>query len=599
LFGSLTVAHGATFSLTSGGGHAYGIGGVTWTNAGTVILSNTLAYLNVVQNQAGGTIFLSGNCTFVNPNDTNPFAFINHGALVQTSGTNLIANLSYTNFGNVNLDLYSPMNFDTSAGTVTNLSGLLTLPSFGSILAGTFYAAAGTTIQLGGGTYANPTVPGTPFSLSGPGQFQFISGYLDCPASVPSNLILAGGHLQLESTFQGGALTNLTLAGIAVSNNLPIKGSVTIENIGFGTDLDTTKYVGFYGEGIQGNYTIESGGVLALVNCLVSNTVVVENGGVLKANVDSFYGSFRVASGGVFYTDTNTFFTPVTVASGGIMNFSGPSYFFQPLTNAGTINLTNSSIILNFNSASGFTGAMANQAGGIINMFDSTLPGAVGSAVDGTGPFSNAGQINFLTGSGYAGLIGANCVNSGVITDQGGVLVMDGNWTLTPSSSLQVGVNSATSYGTFIVTTNFPAISGNLSLNGAFGAALANGYVPTNGTVFNVLSYGAGSGEFSSLNLPYSVTWQTNYGATNFTLVAGNGKPIFATFNLSGTNLIFYGTGGTAGSNYVILASTNLALPLASWTALTTNRFNGNGQLHFTNPVSSTKPRQFFIFKTP
>ncbi|HUZ08054.1 MAG TPA: hypothetical protein VMV89_11265, partial [Candidatus Paceibacterota bacterium] len=164
---------------------------------------------------------------------------------------------------------------------------------------------------------------------------------------------------------------------------------------------------------------------------------------------------------------------------------------------------------------------------------------------------------------------------------------------------LQAGINSATSYGTFIYSTNFPAVVGNLSPGGSFVVTLANGYVPTNGTVFNVLSYGSETGSFSSLNLPSGVTWQSNYGATNFTLVAGSGQPVLASFNLSGTNLIFSGMGGTAGSNYVILASTNLALPLTNWTALATNTFDGSGQFHYTNHVSPVKPRQFFIFRTP
>ena len=48
-----------------------------------------------------------------------------------------------------------------------------------------------------------------------------------------------------------------------------------------------------------------------------------------------------------------------------------------------------------------------------------------------------------------------------------------------------------------------------------------------------------------------------------------------------------------------MLASTNLALALTNWTALTTNTFDGTGQFHYTNHVSPAKPRQFFIFKLP
>jgi hypothetical protein len=113
------------------------------------------------------------------------------------------------------------------------------------------------------------------------------------------------------------------------------------------------------------------------------------------------------------------------------------------------------------------------------------------------------------------------------------------------------------------------------------------------------LSYTSYSANFNSLGLPAGVTWQSNYGSTNFFLVAGSSALRFAAFNLTGNNLIFNGTGGTVGSNYIILASTNLALPLANWTALTTNTFDGGSQFYYTNPVSPAKPRQFFIFKLP
>ena len=75
--------------------------------------------------------------------------------------------------------------------------------------------------------------------------------------------------------------------------------------------------------------------------------------------------------------------------------------------------------------------------------------------------------------------------------------------------------------------------------------------------------------------------------------------PQFGIVNLSGTNFIFNGTGGAAGSNYVILASTNLTLSFTNSLALTTITFDGSGQFYYTNPVSPAKPRRFYIFKLP
>ena len=165
-------------------------------------------------------------------------------------------------------------------------------------------------------------------------------------------------------------------------------------------------------------------------------------------------------------------------------------------------------------------------------------------------------------------------------------------FTTIPGGSLNAVLNSATNYGAF-------AIDSSIVLNGRLNITLNNGYVPTNGTVFTVLTYSNYSGSFASIGLPAAIHWQSIYGSTNFALVAGNMKPQLGTFNLSGNNLVLKGTGGMPGSNCVILASTNLALPLSSWLALTTNTFDSTGQFYFTNHGSPAKSRLFFIFKLP
>ena len=129
--------------------------------------------------------------------------------------------------------------------------------------------------------------------------------------------------------------------------------------------------------------------------------------------------------------------------------------------------------------------------------------------------------------------------------------MMAGQWTLLSSGSLNVGLDSATNYGSFYFEVYNPQSgidAGNAGLNGAFNATLNNGYVPTNGTTFNVLAYGSFTGSFSSLGLPAAVSWQSNYGSTNFSLVAGSELPQFGIINLLGTNFMsFNGTGRHSG----------------------------------------------------
>ena len=138
--------------------------------------------------------------------------------------------------------------FDTSQGTNHQTCRGPCAGRFSRELAGTFHAAADATIQFGGGTRNAPLVPGTPLVLGGSGQYQFISGYFISAGEIP-NLSLQGGVLELGAGFQGGAITNLTLDGIAFTNQfpatLPIRGTFTIINSGTPGSIESTqRYVG-------------------------------------------------------------------------------------------------------------------------------------------------------------------------------------------------------------------------------------------------------------------------------------------------------------------------------------------------------------------
>jgi hypothetical protein len=301
------------------------------------------------------------------------------------------------------------------------------------------------------------------------------------------------------------------------------------------------------------------------------------------------------------------------MAAGSTMNIIGGSIILNgPLNNAGTINITNpptdpfGSGISSFNNSldsnsvsvfGTYLGGVLNQASGLINLgSDGTY---LSTSSGGYEYIANQGTIIKSAGTNFSALSAPFLTNSGAITIQSGVFRMK-PFVMLSGGSLNVGLNSATDYGSFIITTTGPSLTGTQTLAGAFNATLNNGYVPANGSSFTVLSYGSFTESFSSLGLPAAVSWQPTYGSTNFTLLVGGvGKPQFGTIKLSGTNLVFNGTGGAPGSNYVVLASTNLTLALTSWTPIVTNTFDGGGHFNFTNGVNPTKPSQFFILKLP
>lgn len=74
--------------------------------------------------------------------------------------------------------------------------------------------------------------------------------------------------------------------------------------------------------------------------------------------------------------------------------------------------------------------------------------------------------------------------------------------------------------------------------------------------------------------------------------------PVLSGPTLSNGNLILNGTGGSAGAQYRILTTTNLALPLASWTPVYTNNFAPDGSFGYTNSLSGSSA-SFFRVATP
>ena len=71
---------------------------------------------------------------------------------------------------------------------------------------------------------------------------------------------------------------------------------------------------------------------------------------------------------------------------------------------------------------------------------------------------------------------------------------------------------------------------------------------------------------------------------------------------ITGTNSndTLTGTNGAAGGQYILLQSTNVALPLAQWTPVLTNNFDGNGNLNLsTNVVDPADTQNFYILQAP
>ena len=71
--------------------------------------------------------------------------------------------------------------------------------------------------------------------------------------------------------------------------------------------------------------------------------------------------------------------------------------------------------------------------------------------------------------------------------------------------------------------------------------------------------------------------------------------PVAINLALSGSNLVFSGSNGIPFRQYYVLASTNLALPLANWPVVSTNAFDAGGNFNFTS--SPNAPQTFYILR--
>ncbi|HKW31117.1 MAG TPA: LamG-like jellyroll fold domain-containing protein [Verrucomicrobiae bacterium] len=73
----------------------------------------------------------------------------------------------------------------------------------------------------------------------------------------------------------------------------------------------------------------------------------------------------------------------------------------------------------------------------------------------------------------------------------------------------------------------------------------------------------------------------------------------FSSVTISGTNLVFSGSGGVAGATYYILTATNLTLsPMALWNRISTNVFSSGGRFTNSSPINASVPEEFFVIGT-
>ena len=321
-----------------------------------------------------------------------------------------------------------------------------------------------------------------------------------------------------------------------------------------------------------------------------------------------------------------------TTTGTGTADFSGGKVNLR----ADTLSVGRASTPASGSSAGTTTGVLTFDAGTInVNTLNVGLqPAAFHNLKVGIGTV-NIGT-NATIGEGASLIVNGNlnlAVNAGSATTTGTLNINGGS---VEASTIIAGANGATS--TINLTDGKLAIAGtagtpaapltalnltggtlqlNADGNATTAALVATTITPNGTTLLNIgaitgvnatstiplISY-TGTDPFANLTLGtypagYAVTLEDNTGNSTIDLrvvSTSKPKPFVTGFGVVGTTLTLQGTNGASGGEYVVLGSTNVALPLAQWTPLFTNVFAPDGSFNLsTNILNPALPRQFFI----
>ena len=370
--------------------------------------------------------------------------------------------------------------------------------------------------------------------------------------------------------------------GFGVLGNNPTSSNNLAVVTGSGSVWSNTfeLYVGEFSAGNQlvvsnGGVVFASSNVFVGVNIGSTNNRVVVDGGTLQSTNVAGTGLLEVRRGtnvlnaGLIETDILR-----------VTNLASSRFVF----NGGTLAIKSSriSLAVPFKIGNGVSPATLHLAGnGLHNM-----PSTLGLVIS-----SNA----TLTGNGTLAVILE--VHPGGSVSPGasvGKLVLSNSPSLQGAVVMEISKNGATLTNDQIQVTAPLTYGGTLTVSNLGPTALALG------DRFPLFSANSYAGAFSAVTLPSpppGLNW------TNKLLVDGSieviAGPKFTSVSLSGTNVIFTGTGGTPNAPYAVLTATNVVTPLTNWVSIATNLFDSSGNFSFTNGIAPGELQRYFRIRTP
>ncbi len=543
-----------------------------------------------------------------------------HGTL----GTGPIINNSALVFYRSDTNLYA--NNITGTGTITNIGKGITLAGNNvyngdiTVLSGALQLTGNQTInsQNVRVTASDPGIPGsTIFSISGG-----INTSTNTALTTYGNGI--GGDYRVRfSSVSGTNRWNgpIYLSGIngLISNHIQSDGSATMLEIN--GDIS----------GIDGNFS--SLFLRGTGNGIVRGRIYLPGLSVLKTDASTWtisstnneWASTTLAVGTLRIGANNALPTNLvmvigqssTVATLDLNGYNQQLAIFQDAAIASTF-VTNSSAVSDSTltvsgNSSVFSGLIVD---GVSRKTGLTLNGGT-LTLAGNNTFSGPTTVNgslTLSGSGSIQSSSVISVGAGSSIDatprSDGTLHLSATQTLKGNGAFNIGGNLS-SEGNIELKVNKTGstlnndsvqVTNQITYGGALNLVLSGNALTANDSIklFNAGSYTGSFATITPAAPAAGLLWDTNSLATDGTLrIVSSGVPSVSATFVSGTNVVFSGTGGPASGNYYVLSSTNVAAPVATWTRVQTNAFDSTGNFSVTNGIAPGVPQKFFILQLP
>jgi len=363
-----------------------------------------------------------------------------------------------------------------------------------------------------------------------------------------------------------------------------------------GTELDFWNSSSGPASGYSKNIHVLSNGkmqILTSPNTFFNANVTLENG----ASWNYFYGSGGQTMNGTYTlngithlqtADSTITFTNVISGTGGFVwdgvnnetvftasnTYNGPTVIGDGLTLvlSGNGSISDSSIIF-------FGGSNpANVSLDVSGRPDKTLTLAGGQTLAGVGTINGSLTVE----------AGATISPAGTNTTIG--ITTGTNATGTISAANAIVLNGTTTLKLNGADVNDEVQAGaGMTYGGTLNLVNISGAPYAIGDSFQIFSAASYSGSFANLTPATpgpGLAWDTsqlNIGELN--VVAAPSQPVVNNVMVSNGNLVFSGTNGTVNGSYVVLVSTDLAVPIAGWLPLATNAFDANGTFSVTNAI--------------